>query len=464
MRKSWKPAIRAGSGTLQQRLLAALERDIRTGTLPPGTRLPPHRDLAYELGIGVGTVTRTYAEAERRGLLVAQVGRGSFVAGRTQPGPAPVSDPTAGTIDLARNYPPVEPARRVLDETLTRLRGRADLLDTLGYASPDGPLPHRTAMADWLRRRHGIESANADGMILCNGAQQALALAFSTLIHPGDAVLCEAATFHGFKALADRRAYRLTGVALDNDGLEPEALDRAAAATGARVLYTIPTLQNPTASVMSETRRRDIVDIARRHDLTVVEDDVYGIHARAGKPPVSLRDLAPERVCYVSSVSKSLAPGLRVGSLVTTDDDMRDRVLRAVRASHYAPSALPSLICVQWIEDGSADAIADEVLGEIAARHALARSILGQSATPATAGLHLWLPMSELDAERVAGRAMRAGVEVTPPSAPIVDPRLISGLRLCLGAAQDRTTLERALRIVAAAISSDVDETARDVV
>src|SRR5262249_45680185 len=144
----------------------------------------------------------------------------------------------------------------------------------------------------------------------------------------------------------------------------------------------------------------------------------------------------------------------------------RDVALRAVRAAHYAPPALNSLIVSQWIEDGVADTIADELVAETRKRVALARSILGlKDASPARPdGQHLWFPMSELDAERVAGRALRAGVEVTPPSAPIVEPELISGVRVCLGTAPDIATLERALRVVAGALRSDTEEPARAVV
>lgn len=467
MRSSWKPTLKAGSGTLHQRLLSALERDIRSGSLAPGTKLPPHRDLAHDLGIGVGTVTKTYAEAERRGLLIAQVGRGSFVAGvEAQGGFGIGPEPINSAIDLARNLPPAEPARRMLAETVARLRRRQDLLDILSYAEPSGPLAHRTAMRDWLRRRHGLENSRVEEMVLCNGGQQALTLAFSVLIKHGDTVLCEAGTFHGLKSLAEYQGYRLCGVKQDHDGLEPDALDQAAASTQARVLYLIPTLQNPTGVTMSNARRRDIVRVARKYDLIVVEDDVYATYARTRDKPSPLRDFAPERVWYASSISKSLAPGLRVGSLIAPNEEMYDRTLRAVRANHYAPSSLSSLVATQWIEDGSADIVADQVLDETKKRHALARSILGLTDVPETQspGPHLWLPMSELDAERAAGKALRAGVEVTPPAAPIVDPTLTSGLRLCLGAPSERATLERALRIVASAISSDVDETAEAVI
>jgi DNA-binding transcriptional MocR family regulator len=468
----WRPDLQTagedGGRPLHERLLAALASDIRSGALAPGARLPPQRALAYDLGLAVGTVTRAYAEAERRGLVTAHVGRGSFVAStapRSGFGFAP--GPADGVIDLARNTPPLGPAERRLGDALASLRRRADLLDAAAYSSPEGPPACRGAVALWLRRRHGLCDAEAGQLVLTSGAQQALALAFSVLCRPGDAALCEAVTFTGVKAIAEHQRIALHGVALDADGITPDALDAAAATTGARVLYIIPTLQNPTAGVMSAARRAEIVAVARRRDLIVVEDDVYAAHADPDARPTPLRLLAPERVWHVASVSKSLAPGLRVGWVAPPTPEAREVALRTIRAQCYAVPVLPALIAAQWIEDGTADAIADEIADEIRARSALAwevlpRGILGAPDRPPAS--HLWLPMSELAAERAAGRALRAGVEVTPPSAPVVDASLASGLRLCLGAPPDRATLERGLRTIAAALVSDGGEAERAVV
>lgn len=462
---AWLPRIEDGDRPLHERLFAALERDIRSGALSSGARLPPHRALAFDLGLAVGTVTKAYAEAERRGLIVAQVGRGSFVADGEPRGAFGFAPGAAdGVIDLARNVPPLGPARDRIAEAIAKIRKRSDLLDVVGYGPPDGPRRHRAAAADWLERRHGLAALDPDEIVITSGAQHALSLAISLLVRPGETLLCEAATFVGVKAIAERYGAKLQGVALDEEGLIPEALDRAAA-MGARALYSIPTLQNPTGVVASTARRRAILEIAGRRGLAVIEDDVYSIYADPRLKPPSLRDLdregaRPAGVWFVASASKSVSPGLRVGFLVPPDLQAREAALRAVRAAHYAPPALSSLILTQWIEDGSADAIADELILETRRRSELARRILALPAPTPTqpAGQHLWLPMSELEAERAAGRALRAGVEVTPPSAPIVEPELISGLRVCLGAPPDLATLEHALGVLAAALKPGLEE------
>jgi DNA-binding transcriptional MocR family regulator len=448
--ETWLPRLSSDDAPLNVRLAAALASDIRSGALAAGVRLPTHRDLAYALRIGVGTVTRAYAEVEASGLITSQVGRGSFVAA---PGEA---EAAGGVIDLARNLVPPEPAERRLREALVRLGRRGDLVSHLDYAPPAGPTAHRRAGAAWIARTTALETADWTRLMVCPGAQQAMALTFARLCRPGDTILAEAGTFFGVRTLADYAGYRLSGVAMDAEGLDPSALERAARETGARVLYTMPTLQNPTGRSMGAARRVAIARIARAHDLWIVEDDIYAASALTSELPLAA--LAPERTFYLSSMSKVLAPGLRTGYLLAPDMAHFEALSRGVRATSYAPPAFDSLIATHWIEDGTADAIALEARAEIAARRDLAASILGDALEMGSGGApHVWAPMSELAAERLVGRCLRAGVELTPPSAPILAPALISGVRLCLGAPRDRSGLERGLRIIAEALRHTAD-------
>jgi DNA-binding transcriptional MocR family regulator len=442
----------ADDGPLHLRLLEALARDIAAGVLPAGARLPTHRDRAYTLKIGVGTVTRAYAEAEARGLIAGQVGRGSFVAG-----PRPLA--ALGPIDLAHNLPPTEPverAERRLREALAHVSRRGDLSDNLGYAPPAGLESHRRAGAAWLLRASGFEELDWRRLLVCPGAQSAMSLTLARLCRPGDIVLAEAGSYFVTRTLADYAGYRMQGVAMDREGLEPQALERAVRETGARVLYTIPTLQNPTGRSMGPARRAEIVRIARAHDLWILEDDVYAACVSEPQPPLAA--LAPERTFYIGGLSKILAPGLRTSYLVAPDPSEAEALARGVRASTYSPPTFGSLIATQWIEDGTAQALTAEVRTEIDARRRLAAQVLGDALEMgAGCAPHVWAPMSELAAERLAGRCLREGVELTPPSAPIIEPSLISGVRLCLGPPRDRATLERALTVVASALRNDAE-------
>ena len=442
--KAWQPTIRAGDAPVYERLAEAMQHDVRAGLLAPGDRLPPHRDLAHRLSLSVGTVSRAYVEAERRGLVSSHVGRGTFIAARAvsdrQPG-------ESGVIDMAHNTPPAAPARQWIGEALARIRHRADMIDSLSYAQPEGLPAIREAGAAWLQRRHRVPRASADRILQCNGGQHGLALAFAAFARPGDTILCEAATYPGIRTLADHAGYRLKGVAMDERGLDPRSLARRARKSGAKVLVLIPTLQNPTTITLDADRRAEIVNVAREHDLTIVEDEAYRVFAGPDAPE-SFAALAPERTVMVACLSKSIAPGLRLGFILPPErEGARDRLLHGIRALGYSPPSLGGLVFSQWQQDGTADGIADEVLQEAAARTRLAANILGKriAAPGAPQSLHVWMPMALIEAERLTARALRAGIALTPPDGPAVDPDGPSGVRLCLGGIADRARLETAL-------------------
>ena len=437
---AWLPKLDPGSDSIYARIVAALERDVRLGAVERGARLPPQRSLADHLHVSVGTVTKAYLEAERRGLVHAHVGRGTFVSDAG-------SQRTTGeaardrVVDLSLNVAPHEAAARRLLSTPTGKRN-SDLLDALVYSPAPGPDAHRRAAVAWLSQVAHFEP-EWTRLLITIGAQQAMSLVFGLLCRPKDTVLCEAATFFGMRRLAEHCDYTLHGIQMDEEGLRPEALERAVKSTGAKVLYTMPTVQNPTSRTMGSGRRADIARIVRRHKLWVVEDDTYALFApRAPKGLFPLASILPEQCFYLASISKSLSTGLRVGFLCCPAGPHFDALVKAVQATVYAPPSLGSVIFSRWVNDGSAFEIADAVKVEIERRVSLAKTLLGnQIASEIRLAPHFWLPMSELEAERTAGRALRAGVAVTAPGPAILRPDLISGLRVCLGAASDMADL-----------------------
>ncbi|MBS0408284.1 MAG: PLP-dependent aminotransferase family protein [Proteobacteria bacterium] len=446
---SWRPRLIDGEAPVYVRLVAALEADIVAGDLPAGTRLPTHRQLAEEMGVGVGTITRAYAEAESRGLITARVGAGSYVAEGGGRGGA--TRATDGAIDLARNVPPPGPAEAALARTLPRLARRADVADTLAYPPPAGSQAARRAGALWLTRMANWPAIDPGRLICTAGAQQAIATAILAASRPGDAMVTEGATFHGARMLADQAGLSCVPAEMDAEGMTPEGLTRAARESGARIAYVLP-LQNPTSRLMGAERRRQIVEAASKLDLLLVEDDLFAAQATGlGLPPLAV--LAPERTFYVTSLSKALAPGLRVGYLAPPPTWF-ERCQDALRAIAFGSPTFGALIATDWIERGEAFEIAGAVNAELRRRTDMARAALDGVVEPVARPIasHIWLPLSELDAERVAGQALRGGVELTPPRSPFLDGVPVSGLRLCLGAAADEEALGRGLAIVRAAL------------
>ena len=437
----WRPEIGDGEAPTYQRIVEALEGDIARGALAPGTRLPTQRALAHRLGLGIGTVTRAYTEAGQRGLIGGVVGRGSFVTGTA----APAGD---GVVDLARNLPPMGPAKAALRPAMAAIAKRGDLAERLDYA-PDGGFPaDRRAAATWLARAANFAEADPARIVMTSGAQQGIFVALAAACRAGEALIVETATFHGAKLAAAQVGLRLVPAELDAEGLTPDALKRAAAESGARVAYVQP-YQNPTARVMSLARRRELIEAADRAGVLLIEDDLYGpIVEGLGLPP--LAQLAPGAVAYIGGLSKSLGPGLRSGFLM-----LPDRLLGpahdVLRVAAFGSPSFSAPVGTHWIETGEAFDILGAVRRELTARAALAGRLLGGMVerTVSAATSHLWAPAGELDAERIAGAALRAGVRLTSPAAPFAPGAPVSGLRICLGAAPDMPTLERGLSIVA---------------
>ena len=382
MNESWSPSIHDASGTLHDRLLHSLRRDISSGQLVPEEKMPTHRNLANRLGIGVGTVTKAYAEAERLGLLTSAVGRGTFVARAASPPYESTStldrdDPNA-IIDLSLNLQSIEIATSRVAGSLSRMHLRPDFAQSLTAAPHAGIEWHRQTLAEWFRKVARFDSIDWRRLLITTGAQHAMSIVVSTMCRPGDVILTEAATFSGIRALAEHHGCRCVGVAMDREGIEPQALEAAIRTTGSRLLYVMPTLQNPTTRTMSRQRREEIVQIARTHDLTLMEDDVYAPLAflpGAGRPDlVPLASLAPERTCYVSSASKAIAMGIRVGILTAPGTSHFEAFSQTLRADCYATSSIASLLACQLIKDGAADdvrgAVAQEATSQDDARPA----------------------------------------------------------------------------------------------
>jgi DNA-binding transcriptional MocR family regulator len=444
----WTPDLARRKGPRYRAIADALADDVRAGRLKEGTRLPTHRDLAGALRVTVGTVSRAYAEATRRGIIHGEVGRGTFVqAGRTGPdGFGMQGGHEPSLIDLSLNFPTSGAEHSAVAKGLVALardRGLGRLLEYLPHA---GTWRQRAAGAAWLGRA-GCD-AGPEQVIVCNGAQHGLAIALAALAAPGDRILAESLTYPGFKTLAALLHLKVQGLAIDGDGLRPEAFEEACRSSPARILYTIPTIHNPTASILPDARRRKIAAIAEAHDVLILEDDIYGL--LPVERPQPLARLAPERTVYVTALSKTLSPGLRIG-FVAAPRRLVDRMIPALGATTWMAAPLMAELAAMFIEDGTADAILASKRKEAAARQALARKVLGSSGAVAhPQGFHLWLTLPEpWRGEDFAARARQRGVAVNPAEAfTVVSGRPPAAVRVCLGAAATRDRLETGLSIL----------------
>lgn len=441
-------------GSLTPRYLAladAIGRDIAAGVLAPGQQLPTHRELAEVLGVSIGTITRGYAEANRRGLTSGEVGRGTYVrmaSPATRWGSARRRD---GVTDLSLATPwslPGDEEGRLLGRTMESIAREDGLTALLQYEPATASARQRAAAAAWLEAE-GSVPARPDQVVVTAGAQHALMVLLSTLFRPGDVLLVEELTYPGLISAARMMGLRLVGVTLDAEGMVPEALERMCAEVAAKGLYVVPEAQNPTGATMSEGRRRDLVTVARRCDLMIIEDDVHGLLVPFRRTPLAA--LAPERTIHLATFSKSVSFGLRT-AFVTSPDFAVDRLTSGVHATLWMPAPLMTEITLRWLADGTAASIAQRKREEMAARQQLLRHVLqgcGEiSGEPH--GIHAWLRLPDpWRSDELVNLARQRAIELAGAETWTVGRGPVPhAIRICVGTPQTRAELERALLVL----------------
>jgi DNA-binding transcriptional MocR family regulator len=442
-------------GPRYRALADALADAVQSGRLQEGARLPTQRELAYRLGITVGTVGRAYELVEQRGLIACEVGRGSYVRGRNAGTPPlhVLERPGSETTDLRINAPSPLALDSLLAEGLAELaRSKVGVELLRSYAPGCGMTRHREAGARWLSGL-GVSTA-AERVVITGGAQNGLHLALSVLTSPGDVLLVEQIAYPGLRDLAHALRLRIEPVAMDEHGLAPDALTEAAQESGGRVVVIVPDQQNPTTIQMPEFRRIELAEAARRTGLWIIEDAVYRPLAGAGS--AALASLAPERVVHVASFSKGVLPGLRLG-LLSAPGELVPTLARAVHAFRVGESPLMGELMRLWVERGLLDEAVRAQRAEAAARQRLVASSLTDVAWQAQAtSLHLWLQLPSGWRPTEAERALEScGVLIAPAdlfwfgrgAAP-------AALRLAIGRPETRGRLEQALAQVAGVLQS----------
>ncbi|MER5713145.1 PLP-dependent aminotransferase family protein [Streptomyces sp. NPDC002122] len=400
-----------------RRIADRVEAAVRDGRLRPGDRLPPQRVFARRHRIANSTAIRVYGELARRGLVVGEVGRGTFVrAAPPLPGPALAEATGAAPVDLQLNYPVAEGQSELMARALAAL-ARPDVLAEAvsGPAAATGTPEAREAAASVLARPGW--APDPESVLFAGNGRQAIAAALSALVPPGGRLGVEALTYPLVKAVADRLGIRLVPLALDEEGVRPEALAATHRATPLAAVYLQPTLHNPLSVTAGHGRRAELAELLRRLDLSAVEDTTWAF--LVPDAPAPLAAFAPERVLLVDSLSKRLAPGLTVGYLVVPAR-LRAAAGDALRSGAWTAGGLALAAATRWAGDGTvAEAVAAK-RADTAARHALVlRHLGGHAVRTSPHAYYCWweLPAPWRAETFAAAAAERAGVAVTPGSA-----------------------------------------------
>jgi DNA-binding transcriptional MocR family regulator len=441
---NWTRDITAEDGPKYAAIAAALTRAIRDGRLRSGQRLPAQRELAQVLGVDLTTVTRAYGIVRDDGLIEGSGRLGSYVRNDAPLGPRE-------TDDVGMNMPP-QPASALLDEALRT--GTAQLLRAGGATpllqyQPSGGNSHDRNAAAIAMAAYGL-AATEDEVIVTAGGQNALHAIIGAGLRPDPVIATGPYTYPGLLSLAGRFGLRLFPVDSDEEGLDPDALGRAAEA-GVNTLYVVPTNDNPTTSTMSIDRRKAIVEVVRRHGLVIVEDDAYGRLPSKPLPPIAA--FAPERTWHIASLSKIISPALRVAHVRAPS--AHDAWLLAADVQETAIMAPPlnAALLSLWLRDGRFDELVSAVRTEAVARQRLVAHLLaGLDHAVHAEGFHIWLRSHPaLGAAELTSALRPTGLSAVPGERFLVDKSRASPfVRISIGGAIGHERLVRGFETLGA--------------
>ncbi len=407
-----------------------IAEEIASGRLPPGARMPPQRAFAFERGIAVSTAARVYAELTRRGLVSGEVGRGTYVRATDQ-GHVPGLDHAGGNrINLESVFPILSDQAHRLAPALARVASPSALAHALVPVGVAGTADNRKLAADLMAR--GGWRPDPACLLFAGNGRQAIAAALSALTTPGDRIGVESLSYPIVKTIAARLGIVPVPIALDEQGIVPESVDRLHRDHGIKVIYLQSALHNPLGLTMGPSRREAVARGIAANGLMAVEDGCYAF--LTDEPPVAA--LLPDRVVLIDSLSKRLAPGTTMGFIVAPPPWL-DRLRIAVHTGGWGPHGLAMAAAMQWIGDGTVEEIGIAKREDARTRQAIATEILGGlSITRDPRAYHLWLALPEpWRADIFCVAASRLGIAVTPAGAFAVMPGHVpNAVRLALAA------------------------------
>ncbi|MBE7638014.1 aminotransferase class I/II-fold pyridoxal phosphate-dependent enzyme [Sneathiella sp. P13V-1] len=436
-----------------------IRKQISEGALKAGDRLPTHRDLAWDLKCSIGTVSRGYAELERRGITVGQVGRGTYVAPFDPQSNSEAAHLILPTLQLEAESPEIDlavnrfyhsGAQRIIQKALSSLSLKVPQFGYQSYIDSKGRDEDRIVGAEWLTKLTGPVSM--EEVMVTQGAQSALFVTLGALTKPGDAIATECLGYPGIKAAAHALKLKVIPIAMDKDGMCPTALDQAISRSHITAIVTVPTNQNPTGVTVPALRRHLILDLAKRHDLPVIEDGVYSPF-HEGKEP-TYRELDPEQAIYLTSFSKVFNPSLRVGYIAASSKYMR-RLADQMTAMSWMTSPILLDLANMLVRDGTIARHQADLIKSGKRRYAKACEILKPWLPDIQLDnkpflSHLWVPVpQELALTEMVERARERDVILIGGDRFAVNRQQDDHfVRICLMGVPDEERLYQALNVV----------------
>jgi DNA-binding transcriptional MocR family regulator len=412
------------------KLADAIAAEISSGARKPGDRLPPQRSFAYERGIAVSTASRVYTELLRRGLVVGEIGRGTFISGAPRRDTPTFAEPREARIDFEVNYPILPQQWTMIAKSLAGLE-RVDALEAaLRSSTSIGTRAARTASANVLAR--GEWAPQPDQIVFTANGKQSIAAALAALVPTGGRCGVEALTYPFIKNIAARLGITLVPIAMDESGARPDSIQKAHREGHLSALYLQPAVQNPLGITMPTSRRADVLRVAEKLDLTIIEDVVYGF--LSDETPFAA--LAPDRCVVLDSLSKKVAPGLALG-IIVSPPRLRESVMNAVRTGGWIASGHALAAGQRLMADGTVAELSRLKRIDAAKRqHLAAQRLAGFEIQADQTSYHLWLALPpHWRSQTFVAAAGRRDIALTPSTTFAIAPgHAPNAVRLALGA------------------------------
>ena len=437
------------------KLADAVAEEIAKGALKSGDRLPPQRTFAYQREIAVSTASRVYTELLRRGLVVGEVGRGTFVSGEARHGIAASTEPRGARVDFEFNYPILPKQSVLIAKSLAGLNQPEALDAALRQATSIGTQAARNIAADYLTRQNRDWSPKPEQLVFTANGRQCIAAALAAVVPTGGRCGVEALTYPFIKGIAARLSVTLVPLAMDENGIRPDAVQKAHREAHLSALYLQPIIQNPLGITMPRSRRTDLLRVVEKLDLTVIEDSVYGF--LDDEPPLAAQ--APDRCVMLDSLSKKVAPGLSLG-FVVPPLRLRENIIASVRSGGWTASGFAFAATQQMMADGTAAELVRLKRIDAAQRQKIAAACLSGFEMQANSkSYHLWLTLPpHWRSQTLVAAAARRDIALTPSTTFAVTPgHAPNAIRLAL-AAPPIGQLDAGLRTLAGMLKSKEED------
>jgi len=480
---------------LYMQIKLAIKRMIEQGILPSGHKLPSSRDLAAQLGVNRNTVNNAYEELIADDYLEAHVGQGTFVK-KVEAEEGHYLNPFTGEAYQPRyelNWSHLFPQNPRFDQVLHEIHAGETGEGVISFANsiPDsrlfpyekirsimtklsrqvdasfldyGPVLGSQALRELLRQRFKFEGIdfNTNDILITSGSQQGVDLAIKTLLKPGDTVAMEIPSYTGAINLFEMHDLNILPIPIDHNGMIVDALEDVLKTNKIKMIYTIPTFQNPTGVTMSSKRREKLLTLAREHQVPVFEDDFSGFLRYEGQPLYSLKALDTGGfVMHSGTFSKALFPGFRVGWLIVPRQAL-ERVAMIKKATDISTNLLGQVVLTNFIEKGWFDKHLAKMRRTYKSRRDTMLSTMEQFFPDQVkwnrpeGGLTLWVQLPKgMRSGHLLMEARRKGVVFTTGSFFTADGRDLNGFRLCFTRLEERK-IKKGLKILGALLQLEI--------